>query len=115
MSTPFVAYEALRRALQPYDLCPAGECAGLTEVSKDNRDALRRRMVHAASSAPVCRSNEDLPSRLPKYDGGNVQGLPVADHLFMGIVCVDISRCSSTPKSLTDASGSSGKSLIGHP
>ena len=30
----------------------------------------------------------------------------------MGIVCVDISRCSSTPKSLTDASGSSGKSWL---
>ena len=27
----------------------------------------------------------------------------------MGIVCVDISACSSTPKSLTDASGASGK------
>ena len=69
-------------------------------------------MVHAASSAPIFRSNEDLTSRLPKDDGGNVQDLPVADHLFMGIVCVDISRCSSTPKSLTDASGSSGKSWL---
>ena len=27
-------------------------------------------------------------------------------------MCVDISRCSSTPKSLTDASGSSGKSWL---
>ena len=69
-------------------------------------------MVHAASSAPIFRSNEDLTSRLPKYDGGNVQDLPVADPLFVGIVCVDISRCSSTPKSLTDASGSSGKSWL---
>ena len=112
LGTPFIAYEAVRRALQPYGLCPASECTGLTEMSKDKRDALRRRMVHAASSAPIFRSNEDLTSRLPKYDGGHVQDLPIADHRFMGIVCVDISRCSSTPKSLTDASGSSGKSWL---
>jgi hypothetical protein len=31
----------------------------------------------------------------------------------MGSVRVGISRCSSTPKSLTDASGSSGKSWLG--
>ena len=30
----------------------------------------------------------------------------------MGIVCVDIRRCRSTLKSLTDASGSSGKSWL---
>jgi hypothetical protein len=112
LGTPFIAYEALRRALQPYGMCPAGECTGLTEMSKDRRDALRRRMVHAASSAPIFRSNEDLTSRLPKDDGGNVQDLPIADHLCMGIARVDVSRCSSTPKSLADASGSSGKSWL---
>ena len=69
-------------------------------------------MVRAASSAPKFISNEDLTSRLPNDDGGNVKDLPVADHIFMGIVCVDISRCSSTPKSLTDASGYSGKSWL---
>ena len=88
LGTPCIAYEALRRALQPYGLCPAGKCTGLTEMSKDRRDALRRRMVHAASSAPIFRSNKDLTSRLPKDDGGNVQDLPIADHIFVGIVCV---------------------------
>ena len=112
LGTPFIAYEVVRRALQPYGLCPAGKCTGLAEMSKDRRDALRRRMVHAAPSAPIFRSNEDLTSRLPKHDGGHAQDLPVADHLFMGIVCVDISRCSSTPKTLTDASGFSGKSWL---
>ena len=66
LGTPFIAYEALRRALQPYGLSPAGECKGLTEKSKDRRDALSRRMVYAASSAPIFTSNEDLTSRLPK-------------------------------------------------
>ena len=76
-----------------------GECIGHTEMSKDRRDALRRRMVHVASSDPILRSNEDITSRLPTYDRGNVQDLPIDDHIFMGIVCVDVSRCSSTPKS----------------
>ncbi len=106
LGTPCIAYEVVRRALQPYGLCPAGKCTGLTEMSKDRRDALRRRVI-AASSDPIFRSSEDLTSWLPY-----VQDLPIADHLFMGIVCVDISRCSSTPKSLTDASGSSGKSWL---
>jgi hypothetical protein len=69
-------------------------------------------MVHVASSASKFRSNEDLTSRLPKDARGNVQDLPVADHLFMDIVCVHISRCSSTLKSLTDAVGSSGQSWL---
>ena len=111
LGTPFIAYEAFAPCLaDKYGLCPIGECTGLTEKSKYKRDALRRRMVHAASSAPIFRSNEDITSRLPKEDRGNVQDLPIADHIFMGIVCVDIGRCNSTPKSLTDASGSYGKS-----
>ena len=93
-------------------MCHTNVCTGLTEKSKDNRDALRRRMVHAASSAPIFTRNEDITSRLPRDDRGNVQYLPIAVHLFMGIVRVDISRCSSTPKSLTDDSGSSGKSWL---
>ena len=68
LGTPFIAYEALRRALQPYGLCPTGECTGLTEKSKNRRDALRRRMVHFAFSDPISRSNEDLTSRLTKDD-----------------------------------------------
>ena len=33
LGTPFIAYEVVRRALQPYGLCPAGKCTGLTEMS----------------------------------------------------------------------------------
>ena len=62
LGTPCIAYEAVRRALQPYGLCPASKCIGLPEMSKGRRDAL--------------------------------------------------SRCNSTPKSLTYASGSSGKSWL---
>lgn len=45
-------------------------------------------------------------------DQGHFQDLPVADILFLGIVCVDISSCTATPKSLTDASGNTGKSWL---
>ena len=37
---------------------------------------------------------------------------PKADLLFLGIVCVDISGLSSTPKSLTNPEGSSGRSWL---
>ena len=76
LGTPCIAYEALRRAWQPYGMCPASECTGLTKKSKDKRDALRRRMVHAASSSPTFTNDEDLTSRLPKDDRGHVQDLP---------------------------------------
>ena len=33
----------------------------------------------------------------------------MADHLFLGIVCTDISSCTTKPKSLTDPSGDSGR------
>ena len=109
LGTPFVAYEALRRAMSLYSLKPSGECKGLTEMSKEKRAALRRRAVHVDSSPPIFERNSDLTSRMPKDDRNNHQDLPVADLLFLGIVCVDISSCTTTPKSLTDDSGASGQ------
>ena len=52
LGTSFVAYEALRRALLPHGLSPAGECQGLTEMSDSTRAALRRRIVHGPNSPP---------------------------------------------------------------
>ena len=109
LGTPLIAYEALRRGLLPHGLSPAGECQGLTEMSDNRRAALRRRTMHTTNSPPIFPSNSALTSRTPKDDQGNFPDLPIADHLFMGIVCVDISVCSSTPKSLNDACGATGK------
>ena len=58
----------------------------------------------------IFSSSSALTSRTPKDDRDTFQDLPVADHLFMGIVCVDISGLTSTPKSLNDVSGAIGKS-----
>ncbi len=110
LGTPFICYEALRRALQLYGLQPAGECTAMTEMSKDRREALRRRSRQvAASCPPIFESNSSLTSAMPKDDQGTFQDVPHADILFLGIVCVDISSCTTTPKSLNDASGATGK------
>ena len=109
LGTPYIAYEALRHGLLPYDLSPNGKCTGLTEKSPERRAALRRRAIPANSSAPIFDSNSALTSRTPKDDKGDPRDLPVAHHLFMGIVCVDISTETSTPKSLNDATGASGQ------
>ena len=61
---------------------------------------------------PIFCDNASLTTQTPKDDQGSFQDLPVADILFLGIVCVDISACSSTPKSLEDPSGATGKSWL---
>ena len=109
LGTPLITYEALRRGMLPYGQSLTGQCEGMTEMCKDRRDALRRRALHADGSPPIFDSNSSLTSRTPKDDQGNLRDLPVAKHLFLGIVCVDISTCSSTPKSLNDADGATGK------
>ena len=99
LGTTIIAHEALRRALLLHDLRINGKCAGLTESSRDRREALKRRLVCVESTAPIWESNKQLASE---------DEPTIADILFMGIVCVDISRCSSTPKSLLDDEGASG-------
>ena len=113
LGTPYIAYEALRHGMLPYGIIPKGECTGLTEKSPDRRAALRRRAIHADGSAPIFVSNSALTSRTPNDDQGNPRDLPIADHLFMGIVCVDISTETSTPKSLTDETGATGQCWLG--
>ena len=47
LGTPFFVHEALRQALQAYNLRPAGECTGITEIDKERREALKRRAMCA--------------------------------------------------------------------
>ena len=113
LGTPFFVHEALRRALQAYNLRPQGECTGMTEINKERRQALRRRAISAFGCCPpIFCDNASLTTQTPKDDQGSFQDLPVADILFFGIVCVDISACSSTPRSLGDSSGATGKSWL---
>jgi hypothetical protein len=94
LGTTLIVYEAIRRALNKHALCIHGECYGMTELSKDRREALGRRLASLSFAAPILPRNADLTA--------NTSDCVLADILFMGIVCVDISQCSSTPKSLTD-------------
>ena len=113
LGTPFFVHEALRRALQAYNLRPQGECTGMTEINKERREALKRRAKCVSGGhPPIFCDNASLTTQTPKDDQGSFQDLPVADILFLGIVCVDISACSSTPKSLEDPSGATGKSWL---
>jgi len=104
LGTTLIVYEAIRRALNKHALCMHGECHGMTELSKDRREALGRRLASLSFAAPILPRNADLTA--------NTSDCVLADILFMGIVCVDISQCSSTPKSLTDPKGSSGASWM---
>ena len=76
----------------------------MTESVKDRREALGRRLDCLGLNAPIKNSNADL--------SGDLSDMFLADLLFMGIVCTDISTCSSTPKSLNDPLGSTGASWL---
>ena len=85
----------------------------MTEINNERHAALKRRAMCACGGCPpIFCDNASLTTQTPKDDQGSFQDLPVADILFFGIVCVDISACSSTPKSLLDPSGATGKSWL---
>ena len=110
LGTTLLAHEALKSAMRHYGLRTDGACTGLTELAEGKREALRRRCARLKINTPIFKSNASLTLQTPEDAEGNLVDVPLADLLFMGIVCVDISRCSSTPKSLTDPDGASGKS-----
>ena len=115
LGTSIIAAEALRRGLAQNSLKGGGECTCLTELQSDKRDALRRRLECVQGDAPqpcILEANADLVKTSITDDRGKPVEQPKADLLFLGIVCVDISGLSSTPKSLTNPEGSSGRSWL---
>ena len=107
LGTSMIANEALRRALLP---CIVAQCTALTEKAPDIQEALRRRLAVAGyDNVPMLQSNAMLASDSIQDIDGNHIDRPKADILFMGIVCTDISGLSSTPKSLTNPEGASGR------
>ncbi len=63
LGTTLIAYEAIRRAMQKHGLPLDGECSGLTELAKDRREALGRRLTSLGLKARVLNSNADLTDR----------------------------------------------------
>ena len=86
----------------------------MTEINREGREALKRRAMCACCHCPpIFCDNASLTTQTPKDGQGSFQDLPVADILFLGIVCVDISACSSTPKSLEDPIRGDWEVLVG--
>ena len=89
LGTTLIVHEAIRLAMAKRGLKLNGQCAGLTESDKDRREALGRRLDCLGLNAPIKNRNADLSDDL-SY-------MCLADLFFMGIVCTDISSCTSTP------------------
>ena len=89
LGTTLIVHEGVRQAMARRGLNINGQCTGLTESEKDRREALGRRMVRLGLNAPIKNSSAGLTDDL--------SDMCLADLLFMGIVCTDISSCSSTP------------------
>ena len=104
LGTTLIVHEAIRLAMARRGLNINGQCTGLTESDKDRREALGRRLGCLGLNAPIKNRNADLSDDL--------SDMCLADLLFMGIVCTDISSCTSTPKSLNDPLGSIGASWM---
>ena len=104
LGTTLIVYEALRRAMEKHGLHIHGRCSGLTESSAVRREALGRRLDRLGFTAPIKEGNADL--------NDDMSDRLLANLLFVGIVCTDISACSSTPKSLTDPQGRTGASWM---
>jgi site-specific DNA-cytosine methylase len=108
MGSGMMASEALRRS----GIGCSGRCHCLTELSTWKQKFLQSQCdILKQDNAHIFKSTGDL-AKAPCTDiHGKLHDLPVFDILFMGIVCVDISRLTSRPKSLMDASGASGSSF----
>ena len=116
LGTSIIVSEALRHALMP--CTGSAKCVCLTESCKVRQAALQRRIDALGESGmsevkiPILQSNATLAQDDIMDVHGNRVDRPVADILFMGIVCVDISKCSSTPKSITNPDCESGRSWL---
>ena len=107
LGATLIVHEAIRRAMARHGLNIIGQRSGLTESVKDRREALGRRLDCLGLNAPIKNNTADL--------SGDLSDMFLADLLFMGIVCADVSTCSSTPKSLNDPLGSTGASWLAFP
>ena len=105
LGTSVICAEAVRRSLRTVGKELDATCVCLTEKCPKKLAVLKGYNTGATIFADTAAAAEDLPK---DCDGKWVER-PCADILFQGIVCVDISGLSSTPKSLLDKRGESGQ------
>ena len=71
LGTPFFVHEALRQALQAYNLRTAGQCTGITEINNERQEALKRRAMCAFGGCPpIFCDNASLTTQTPMDDQG---------------------------------------------
>ena len=115
MGTSIISVEAVRRALAERGVTLRSTCTALTEKNPRKREALHRRLLHQFGNPPapdIFKSNAALAAERPVDEVGVLVSQAIADILFQGIVCVNISNLTSTPKSVTDVDGASGESWM---
>ena len=89
-----------------------GHCSFLTDLNLYSREALHQRVQSMLVSGQVCflAINAGLSKHVSPDHGGKFVETSIADIDLFGIVCVDISRMTASPKSIWGPTGGSGGS-----
>ena len=125
MGTGTICFEGLRRAMARHDLKVEATCACMTEAVKWKAKALKELhdpldaaifagcLNHQAPPCHIFTRTGDLNNTVVMKDFLDevVVEKPTFHLLLQGIVCIDISGLSSTPRSVMDVAGESGQSL----
>ena len=116
MGTGLMCCEGLRRAMATHDFEVDAKCTCFTEKVPWKAKALSDLsgcLKSQEQSPATFKLTGDLNEKcgLKDIHGNTISSKPTFELLMQGLVCVDISGLTSTPKSISDAEGSSGRSL----
>ena len=116
MGTGLMCCEGLRRAMATHDFEVDAKCTCFTEkvpwkakALSDLSGCLKSQEQSPATFKITGDLNE--PCGLKDIHGNTISSKPTFELLMQGLVCVDISGLTSSPKSILDIEGSSGRSL----
>ena len=114
MGTGIIGFEGLRKAMGAHHLRVNASCACLTEKVLWKAKALEDLLGCLDEQTSPCsiflRTGDLNNSILTDINEEVVAEKPTFHLLMMGIVCIDISALTTTPKSLADPVGESGRS-----
>ena len=116
MGTGLMCCEGLRRAMATHDFEVNATCTCFTETTPWKAKALSDLsgcLKSQEQSPATFKLTGDLnePCGLKDIHGNTISSKPTFELLMQGLVCVDISGLTSSPKSILDIEGSSGRSL----
>ena len=115
MGTGIICFEGLRRAMATHDLKVRTSCMCQTEKVPWKAKALSELdMCLQEQTSPCCiisRTSDLSDIIIKNFKGEVVLEKPTFTLLLNGIVCIDISTLTTTPKSVMDLEGESGRSV----